>query len=174
MKQIIYTPHLSAPTSSPIKIDFLLPQSFTPKQTAFPIETPGGSNKDYYKPEYNIATQSPPTTNSGLEPELPAEIVTTQDSFSIASFTDLLNKEGIKVRVTSGLRPGAKTKQGRQSYHSTGQALDIVPLDGNFNKLRQQISQNPTVLNYMKKHGIGILDETTPEVLARTGGTGAH
>lgn len=44
---------------------------------------------------------------------------------------DAFENAGISIRITSGLRPGAMTKQGKQSHHSTGNAIDITP---NFEK----------------------------------------
>lgn len=88
---------------------------------------------------------------------------------------DLMRDEGISFRVTSGLRSGAKTKSGKKSHHSEGNAIDIVPIKGQtFNDIVEQIRKSEKVKEYMRNHGIGILDETTKEMLAKTGGTGAH
>lgn len=91
------------------------------------------------------------------------------------SFQELLNKIGANARITSSYRPGAKTKQGKRSWHSVeGGAYDIVPNDGDFNRLRQVLTTHPLSIAWFKEHDKGILDETTKEMLARTGGTGAH
>lgn len=88
---------------------------------------------------------------------------------------DAFADAGISLRITSGTRPGARTKQGKQSWHALGRALDITPIEGQtFEDLAKAIRNSPDLVAYMKEHGYGIYDETTPEVLARTGGTGAH
>ena len=90
---------------------------------------------------------------------------------------DAFENAGISVRVTSGSRPGAMTAQGKQSHHSLGNAIDITP---NFSQgetwdsLRNKVRASKELQNYLTSHNIGILDETTPEALARTKGTGAH
>lgn len=91
---------------------------------------------------------------------------------------DAFADAGISLRITSGTRPGATTKQGKQSWHSLGRALDVTPVAGqtpeDFKDLAEKIRNSPDLIKYMQDHGYGILDETTPEALARTGGTGAH
>lgn len=88
---------------------------------------------------------------------------------------DAFADAGISLRITSGTRPGARTKQGKQSWHALGRALDITPVEGQtFEDLAEAIRNSPDLVAYMKEHGYGIYDETTPEVLSRTGGTGAH
>lgn len=88
---------------------------------------------------------------------------------------EVLNNAGIGFRVTSGYRPKSKTASNRTSYHALGKAVDIVP-DGNetFESIARKIVTNPTVLNYFKEHKLGVYDETTKQVLSRTGGTGPH
>ena len=93
-------------------------------------------------------------------------------------FLDILADAGIAVRVTSGKRSGARTSSGNTSWHSQGRALDITPVSGttreDFNKLKDQILNAPTVIKYMQDHNIGILDETLDETLQKTGGSGWH
>lgn len=86
----------------------------------------------------------------------------------------LFNKYNVRVRVTSGYREGAKTKQGKTSFHALGKAIDIVPEDGDFAKLAQTIKTNPEIKSYMMARGLGVYDETSAETLALTGGTAAH
>jgi hypothetical protein len=45
-------------------------------------------------------------------------------------FLDILANNGIYVRVTSGIRPGATTSSGNRSRHDDGHAIDITPLNG--------------------------------------------
>lgn len=88
---------------------------------------------------------------------------------------DAFADAGISLRITSGTRPGARTKQGKQSWHALGRALDVTPIEGQtFEDLAEAIRNSPDLVAYMKEHGYGIYDETTPEALSRTGGTGAH
>lgn len=90
-------------------------------------------------------------------------------------FEDLLKQIGANARITSAVRPGAKTKSGKQSYHAIeGGAYDIVPNDQDFNRLRQVLTTHPLSIAWFREHDKGILDETTKEMLAKTGGTGKH
>lgn len=92
----------------------------------------------------------------------------------------LLEDNGVRVKVTSGYREGAKTKQGKQSWHSQkdehgrSKAYDIVPLNGNYEELKHAFVFNPEIRNWMQENGMGILEETTPGMLLRTGGSGSH
>lgn len=91
---------------------------------------------------------------------------------------DAFADAGISLRITSGTRPGARTAQGKQSNHAIGRALDVTPVAGqtqkDFEDLAEAIRNSPDLVAYMREHGYGIYDETTPEALSRTGGTGAH
>lgn len=73
------------------------------------------------------------------------------------------------LRVTSGYRPGAKTKSGKASRHSLGQALDMAPHPDLHKFLYTK--QGDSLL---RKYGLGFLDETISDNLKATGGTGAH
>lgn len=92
----------------------------------------------------------------------------------LKTLLDMFASAGIKVRMTSGYREGATTKQGKPSYHASGEAMDIVPEDGNFDMLAKMIKSNLAISSYMKAKGYGIIDESTQEMLNKTGGTGAH
>lgn len=91
-----------------------------------------------------------------------------------------LKSQGIKFRVSRSYQKGARTKQGRSSNHSkldnNGNpiAYDIVPLDGDFNKLKRQILSNPKLVQYFNSRGIGIIDESNNHNIAITGATGKH
>lgn len=112
------------------------------------------------------ATGTQPVTTTGS---------TTGISTELKGLQDLFVKYNVPIRITSDYRKGATTKQGRQSYHATGHAMDIVPLDGHdFAEISRIIRETPEIKNYMQQHGYGVLDETTQDMLARTGGTGAH
>lgn len=80
-----------------------------------------------------------------------------------------------KYRITSLYRAGATTKQGRTSYHSSGKAVDIVPLDGDFASMEKTIMSNPQIVKYLSDNNLGILDEYSDEGVKRnTGSTGSH
>lgn len=92
------------------------------------------------------------------------------------SLPDLLKQQGVDFTITSSYRPNAVTKSGHKSNHSIeGGAYDIKPTNGkSFNDLKEQIYSNPTIVQWMNDHGWGIIEETTPEVMAKTGATGKH
>lgn len=80
-----------------------------------------------------------------------------------------------KFRITSLYRKGAMTKAGRVSFHSSGRAVDIVPVGGTFDTLEADMMANRELVMYMIQNKIGILDEYTPNGhQARTGATGNH
>lgn len=122
------------------------------------------------------ASQNTSVTTSATRPR--GKHVFKDPSIQVGEMQGLLDAfadAGISLRITSGTRPGARTKQGKQSWHALGRALDITPVEGQtFEDLAEAIRNSPDLVAYMKEHGYGIYDETTPEVLARTGGTGAH
>ena len=113
-----------------------------------------------YKASFNKIVQQVNSPNSGI--------------------AQTLEDAGIKVRVTSEYRPGARTSNGSASWHSkkdtygNSRAVDIVPEDGNFDKLRQQLISNSEVRQYFAENGLGIIDETSADMMRRTGATGKH
>ena len=92
------------------------------------------------------------------------------------SLPDLLKQEEVDFTITSSYRPNAVTKSGHKSNHSIeGGAYDIKPTNGKtFEDLKNEIYSNPTIVQWMNDHGWGIIEETTPEVMAKTGATGKH
>ena len=127
------------------------------------------SNKEPYNEDRFDLSNLNPLTITSTEQKTDNKLHT-----DINGLLDLFNKYNIRVRVTSGYRKGAKTKQGKTSFHALGRAIDIVPEDGDFTKLAQAIKTNPIIKSYMMIKGLGIYDETTDDVLALTGGSGAH
>lgn len=89
---------------------------------------------------------------------------------------DLFNEAGIDVRITSGKRPaGAAGKAGSRSNHVYGNAVDITPAEGeSFESLRKKLTSNPKILNFFYSNGLGIIDETDPATMKKTGATGKH
>ena len=94
---------------------------------------------------------------------------------NMQALLDKAAKYNIYFRVTSGLREGAKTNNGSRSWHALGEAIDVTPIEGQtWDELRQQIRNSPEFVKWMQSKGYGILDETTQDMLAKTGGSGAH
>lgn len=109
-------------------------------------------------------------------------------SYEATSLQELITQESLPIKITSSHRPGDKTKQGRPSHHSrkdqygNSMAYDIVPYfngkvdnsDEGFEKLRKSIMGNKRVVKWFTDHGFGLLDETVPAIMQRTGATGKH
>lgn len=97
------------------------------------------------------------------------------DVGNMGEFIEVAKRNGISFMVTSGHRPGAKTSSGRPSHHGAGNAIDIVPIPGQtFEDIIEQMRNAPELLAWMRAHKIGMLDERSRAVLAKTKGTGAH
>lgn len=96
------------------------------------------------------------------------------------SLEQLLKEEGVHAKITSGYRKGSKTSNGNNSNHSHldenghAGAYDLVPTDGNFETLRQEIYGNPRIVEWLKNKNWGILEETSKDVMRKTGATGKH
>ena len=90
--------------------------------------------------------------------------------------TELFKKNGINVRVTSGKRAaGAAGKAGSKSHHVRGNAVDIVPGDGeSFETIRTKMLNSPEIVQFFKNNGLGVIDETDTAVMRKTGATGKH
>jgi hypothetical protein len=89
------------------------------------------------------------------------------------NFLDFIQSKGVSLIVTSGTRPNAMTKSGNKSRHSIGEAIDVAPIDGNFDKLLETL-KHPDIVKYMKDNRIRILNETSKYVMGLTGATGPH
>lgn len=82
----------------------------------------------------------------------------------LQEFLDLLAKNDIFVRVTSGIRPGAITSSGNRSRHDDGHAIDITPIKGEtWEDLVNKIKNNKEVLDYMVANNVGWLEEISKE-----------
>lgn len=109
------------------------------------------------------------------------------------SFEDLIKTYNLPIQISSGYRGkngfrGGKTKSGKQSNHNKvderghPMAYDIQPLvngkvdksDSAFANLRNILANNQNVREWFKARNWGILDETTPQMMAKTGATGRH
>ena len=89
---------------------------------------------------------------------------------NMVGFTDELTKVFPDLQVTSSFRPRAFTKQGAVSRHAKGEAVDIAP----DKRVYEYLWNTKEGLSLLNKYNLGVLDETTPEMLAKTDGTGAH
>ena len=98
----------------------------------------------------------------------------------LRGFFNLLDKYKIPYITTSEFRPGAVTKSGNASRHSRkdkwgySMAVDAVPKDGDFENFMQTIYSYPEIVDYMRTHKIGALEEFTPEVKRKTGARGKN
>ena len=148
-----------------------------------PINIP---EPNLFIPEYFGTTIAQPKQESIVKEEAPEHTqqeTATSNNFSNAflldSLPELIKRYNLPVRITSGYRPGAKTKDGKDSWHSkkdsrgNSRAYDIVPTDENFSSLNIFYT-NPQIRKWMNYNGLGILEETTPDIMARTGATGKH
>ena len=119
--------------------------------------------------------------------------VSQNSSLANMSFEDLIKIYNLPIQISSGYRGkngfrGGKTKSGKQSNHNKldehghPMAYDIQPLvngkvdksDSAFANLRNILANNYNVREWFKMRNWGILDETTPQMMAKTGATGKH
>lgn len=132
-----------------------------------------------WKDTYNSVSKIKPLSTEEIKALRNQGKYTEADLASVSwdRIEDILKAGGVTdFVVTSKKRePGEAGNSGNKSYHTTDNlAIDIVPTDGNFERLKQQLLSSPLVQEYFKKRGLGVLDETTKEVLDKTGGTGKH
>ena len=73
------------------------------------------------------------------------------------------------IRITSGRR--SVSPSGGFSHHHHGDAIDIGK---EHSDVFHYLYNTPEGLGLMDKYGLGILDETNPDTLKKTGGTGPH
>lgn len=75
-----------------------------------------------------------------------------------------------KYRITSTVR--SARYEGDPSNHIKGMAFDIVPKDGNFQNLQQEIAKDTNLINYLQRNNLGIIVEVGPEARAKYHATG--
>ena len=119
--------------------------------------------------------------------------VSQNSNLANMSFEDLIRTYNLPIQISSGYRGkngfrGGKTKSGKQSNHNKldehghPMAYDIQPLvngkldksDSAFANLRNILANNQDVKEWFRMRDWGILDETTPQMMAKTGATGKH
>jgi len=113
--------------------------------------------------------------NTQSEKEGKVEYKSDTDLGNMEELVELMRDEGISFRITSGNRPGSKTSNGSMSHHSSGNAIDITPIEGqSWDDLINQMRKSKRFISYMREHKLGILDERSKKMQAKTGATGAH
>lgn len=92
------------------------------------------------------------------------------------SFKQLCDNIGAKIRVTSELRTTGKPTSHHRHRDQWGYsaAIDVVPLDGDYEGLKNKLLSSPEARNWFAKRGYGILNEIIPQVKNRTNATGNH
>lgn len=141
-----------------------------------PTEDAGYTDKEVHSPEYpNTAFLS---VFSPVDYKIKTSPLEVQEDDVIAGLIHIMDSDPKlkgKFRITSLYRDGATTKSGRPSFHGSGKAVDIVPVQGTFDTLEADMMANRELVMYMIQNKIGILDEYTPNGhQARTGATGSH
>ena len=89
---------------------------------------------------------------------------------NVRMFERELKQKFPQLRVTSGYRKKAFTKQGNVSQHAKGGALDL----GYDKEIVDYLANTYEGVGLLNKYGLGVLDESTKEVMDKTGATGAH
>jgi len=95
----------------------------------------------------------------------------------IAGLIDIIQADPTlksKIRITSTYRPNATTSSGNPSRHRYGMAVDLVPTNGNYEELEKLLISNNNIRTYMLSNNLGLLDEYTPEGMARTKAKNKH
>lgn len=88
-------------------------------------------------------------------------------------YDDYYNLTGKYLTITSGKRTASKGvgKNSKISRHNTGEAIDISASHIDDYRFLMNTQEG---LNLLTKYGLGVIDETNPDELEKTGGTGAH
>lgn len=141
--------------------------------------TPEGSDNPMsgVTPKKEVAWVEPKVEASKKE-DKPRGTVHFKGSIDVGNMQPVIDKfleSGINIRVTSGFRKNAKTSSGKDSWHASGEAIDITPAPGEtLDQLLEQIKNSPELVNWLTENGYGILRETTQGALKRTKGSGYH
>lgn len=123
----------------------------------------------------SVARRSSVDTSSLLSTDI-------EDIFRQAGLTTINGKKikfGNKALRAQNASFGAKNSNHKKRDPHTGNAMarDISIIGGNlddYTEFRRQIMSNDLISKYMDTKGWGIINEVTPQILARTRGTGLH
>lgn len=153
-KEVVVEKHKQEST----KVESSAQTQATPRETKIDTEayTPTKGN-------FNFRTSGKIIVNDGVK-------LTDEHKQILAE----LSKLGISGTVSSGIRKGAKTAQGKTSFHAIGQAFDFVPSAKYTSEQFKELLLTSGAYDYVKSLGYNILDETTPEMMKKTGATGPH
>lgn len=105
-----------------------------------------------------------------------------EDIFRQAGLTSVNGKQirfGSRELRAQNANYGAKNSNHKRRDPHTGYAMarDISIIDGNlddYTEFRKQIMSNDLISQYLDAKNWGIINEVTPQILARTRGTGLH
>lgn len=116
---------------------------------------------------------SEPTKNTRVKDEVHSHD-NSQWGFSneMNQFVTKLQDKFPTIRITSGKRDG-----NQHSHHHTGNAVDIGvnrSTDTDAMKMYDWLMNTEEGLGLMSEYGLGIIDETDPEMMKKTGATGPH
>jgi hypothetical protein len=158
------TSYWYGPTTTTLTIAAYTPAEETPKTgtVSHVVQNPY-QKTDNYKGNFNFRAPGKIIINDGVK-------LTDEHKQIIAE----LSKLGISGTVSSGIREGAKTAQGKTSFHAVGQAFDFVPSAKYTSEQFKELLLTSGAYDYVKSLGYNILDETTPEIMKKTGATGPH
>lgn len=141
-------------------------ETSTSEEYEYPNVVPTIEKEEESKEEFKLEE---PKVNENISQELDPKYGLMK------GFINKASEENLPFRVTSGYRPGAVTSNGSQSWHSKGLALDIVPSQGvTWETFRKAFQNSPALIKWMRDNQFGIINETSPAMLAKTGGTGPH
>ena len=121
-----------------------------------------------------------PVIKPEIKPEIKKGTVTYKsENINVGNMQDVIDKltdAGISIRITSGLRDiGEVGNAGNRSHHPKGDAIDITPGEGEtWESMIDKIKNNTDLKDWFRNRGVGILEETSPDIMRQTGATGAH
>ena len=126
-----------------------------------------------------VGTKEPVYASYYDTPEYAAEEALMQNVSSdgiinpLEKLKEMLKNKGFDYKQTSGVRTGAKTKQGKPSRHSTGEAMDLA-----FPKLGKDsynaILNDPDISRFMLDNNLTAINEYDDNIRNQTGGTEPH
>ena len=145
-------------------------------EISLPVSTTSFVSYTDFFPESQINTVSGNTKKRKqykLKPEYKTTVSQTILNPILHGALDLMDQNPNirgKYRVTSTVR--SARYEGDASNHIKGMAFDIVPVDGDFQKLQQEIAKDANLVNYLQRNNLGIIVEVGPEARQKYKATG--